>query len=100
MPTGFMPPTCAPATSSEGVRLILRGQWTSEYAPQLESFIASLETTLSGPHILFDLSDLERLDTLGAWLLNRICFEQEQKGFKTAYVGASPEHGLLLTEVA
>jgi phospholipid/cholesterol/gamma-HCH transport system permease protein len=100
MPTGFLPPTCAPATSQDGVRLVLRGQWTSEYAPELEQFVSDINKDVSSHRVIFDLSDLERLDTLGAWLLDRTRFELGEKGFKADFVGASPEHRILLDEVA
>jgi phospholipid/cholesterol/gamma-HCH transport system permease protein len=100
MPTGFLPPTCAPATSQDGVRLVLRGQWTSEYAPELEQFVSDINKDVSSHRVIFDLSDLERLDTLGAWLLDRTRFELGEKGFKADFVGASHEHRILLDEVA
>jgi phospholipid/cholesterol/gamma-HCH transport system permease protein len=104
MPSGFLAsahaPTLAPTASPEGIRYILRGQWTACFAHQLEDFAARMREGASGPTVVFDLTNLERLDTLGAWLLDRTRHELDEKGLNANFAGASPEHRLLLNEVS
>jgi phospholipid/cholesterol/gamma-HCH transport system permease protein len=50
--------------------------------------------------VVFDLSGIARLDTLGAWVLDRARFELGEKGLKADFSGARSEHRILLDEVA
>jgi phospholipid/cholesterol/gamma-HCH transport system permease protein len=93
-------PTLAPLASPEGVRFILRGSWTAPHAHQLEIFAQQMREGAIRTHAFMDLTDVVRLDTLGAWLLDRTRFELTQKGLNVEFSGLSPEHRLLLDEVA
>jgi phospholipid/cholesterol/gamma-HCH transport system permease protein len=68
------------------VRVALSGRWTAEQAP--------------AHRVLIDLSAVDRLDTLGAWVLDRTRHEFGQAGKRADFLGASPEHRILLDEVA
>jgi phospholipid/cholesterol/gamma-HCH transport system permease protein len=83
------------------MRVVLSGRWTADRAPTVEAQVADLADALGDEgRILFDLSAVERLDTLGAWVLDRTRHELGGKGLGADFVGARPEHHILLNEVA
>ena len=81
-------------------RVRLSGRWTADQGAAVERAGAAIAT--SGTHLplLVDLSEVVRLDTLGAWVLERTRAEIEAAGGRLAYAGARPEHRILLGEVA
>ena len=83
------------------LRASLSGRWTADRAPAVEERIAELIAGLEHERrILFDLSRVDRLDTLGAWVLDRTRHELGGQGLAADFVGARPEHHILLNEVA
>ena len=97
--------TRAPETAIERhageLRAHLSGRWTVEHAASIERQVAEL--TAEADHeerALIDLSGIDRLDTLGAWVLDRTRHEFGEKGIPTNFVGARPEYNILLNEVA
>jgi phospholipid/cholesterol/gamma-HCH transport system permease protein len=50
--------------------------------------------------VLLDLARVERLDTLGAWVLDRTRHELGSRGLAADFVNARAEHRILLDEVA
>ena len=51
-----------------GGRVILRGRWTADQGPAVESASARIAAQGRTQPVLVDLSGLARLDTLGAWV--------------------------------
>lgn len=80
-------------------RLALDGRWTADQAPTVEANAARLLAAGRAGPVAADLSGIERLDTLGAWVLERTRAEIEQAGGRLTYVGVRPEHRTLLGEV-
>jgi phospholipid/cholesterol/gamma-HCH transport system permease protein len=83
------------------LRATLYGRWTADQAPAVERCVAEIAGL--GAHdrrLIFDLSHVERLDTLGAWVLDRTRHDLGAAGHSADFVGASPEHHILLNEVA
>ncbi|GJD53166.1 hypothetical protein OPKNFCMD_5937 [Methylobacterium crusticola] len=82
----------------DGALARLGGRWTADQAPAVEAAAAEiLGSAGTAGRVLIDLSGLERLDTLGAWVLERT---RAGIGAAAGYAGASPEHLILLREVA
>ncbi len=81
-------------------RFVLTGRWTADQGPGVEATSARFAELGRGRQVLIDLSHVVRLDTLGAWVLERTRAEIESAGGKLAYLGARPEHRILLGEVA
>lgn len=79
----------------------LAGSWSAENAPRVEELVAEIARRIAevSPARL-DLSAVERLDTMGAYVLNRIKAQQEAKGAAVEIVSKRPEHGVLLAEIA
>ena len=77
--------------------IVAAGHWTAAYAGSLEQLTGSIVVqTDSARGLAIDLSGVEQLDTLGAWLLERLSRRFREHGREAAFVGA-PEHvrGLL-----
>ncbi len=81
------------------VRAAVSGRWTAEHAARIERIVAELSEQTEG-RLVFDLAGVERLDTLGAWVLDRTRHEFEGRGLATAVVNATPEQTILLDEIA
>ena len=86
----------------EALRVCLSGRWTADQAPAVEAEAARLaaEAAASPGPVVIDLAGVERLDTLGAWVLDRTGRELIEAGRAVAYDGARAEHAILLKEVA
>jgi phospholipid/cholesterol/gamma-HCH transport system permease protein len=83
------------------LRATLSGRWTADQAPAVERCVADLVAAAGDERrIIFDLSNLDRLDTLGAWVLDRTRHDLGGTGYSADFVGARPEHHILLNEVA
>lgn len=78
----------------------LAGSWSADRAPRLEKLIDEIVGRMSsGKQARLDLSDVSRLDTLGAYVLNRLKSRQEREGGQVEIVSNRREHELLLSEV-
>ncbi|GJE41741.1 MlaE family lipid ABC transporter permease subunit [Methylobacterium soli] len=81
-------------------RIALGGRWTADQAAAVEVAAARITDHARTHPVLIDLTRVLRLDTLGAWVLERTRAEIEAGGGRLAYAGAAPEHRILLGEVA
>ncbi|WNJ89015.1 ABC transporter permease [Bosea sp. 685] len=78
----------------------LAGSWSADRAPRVEALIAEIGGRITkGASSRLDLSAVTRLDTMGAYVLNRLKLQQEAKGAAVDIVSDRPEHGILLAEV-
>lgn len=103
MAAGTLNPTPKALLDRAGgsLRATLSGRWTVDQAVGVESEIAELVTAAASERrVLIDLSGIERLDTLGAWVLDRTRHDFGGKGLAADFVGARSEHNILLNEVA
>ncbi len=94
-------PAPAPASLDEagGGVLQLGGRWTADQAPSVEAAAARIAASGARADVTVDLGAVERLDTLGAWVLERTRAEVEAAGGRLAYARVRPEHRTLLGEV-
>jgi phospholipid/cholesterol/gamma-HCH transport system permease protein len=87
----------------EGRKLVLaaEGKWTSEFAGAIEpQILAAIKKRPRVDRVDIDVSKVARLDTIGAWLVERLRRTWESGGAKTAIVGLDPRYQVLLDEVA
>jgi phospholipid/cholesterol/gamma-HCH transport system permease protein len=82
------------------VRAVLSGRWTADQAAMVETLAADIAVDADRGRIIIDLGRVERLDTLGAWVLDRTRHELGAKGMSADFVNASAEQRILLNEVA
>src|SRR4051812_412313 len=78
-----------PDSGTDGVRWRFGGDWTLAHATVLDRAVAGLKggpTGSQGAALTFDLSGLEALDTVGAWLIARTAEQAEGAGSRIAWV--------------
>src|SRR5207244_9649553 len=81
--------------------LCATGSWTARFAPVLERMVADAEK-LGGsrPNIFIDVSQVSRLDTFGAWLIERLRRSLTTRGGVEAQIaGLSANYSSLVNEV-
>ena len=84
---------------SGGVRLALAGGWTIDAGSRLEGSADAMLAAASGAgSATLDWSQVDRLDTAGAWVSDRSRESLVARGVKARYVGANSQHALLLQE--
>jgi phospholipid/cholesterol/gamma-HCH transport system permease protein len=73
------------------------GSWTSAHADRLERLVgaAAVEGT-NASNIAIDLAGIEELDTLGAWLIERLARSSQSA---PAFIGLQPRYRGLIDEV-
>ena len=65
-------PSFAVLQERSGAQIVLRGSWSATQGDAVEKIADELARTIpAGPSEL-DMSGVERLDTLGAWVINRL----------------------------
>ncbi|WP_425286906.1 ABC transporter permease [Microvirga vignae] len=82
------------------VTAVLTGPWTAEHARSVESLAGEIAAQADRHHLIIDLGGVQRLDTLGAWVLDRTRHELGESGLASDFVNASQEQHILLNEVA
>jgi phospholipid/cholesterol/gamma-HCH transport system permease protein len=92
-------PSFSSEQAGDAVRLSLAGHWTLEASNAIETSAARLEAA-AGPaqQAIFDLGGVERLDTAGAWLIDRTRQDFLTRGVKTEFAPMRPEYDILLRE--
>jgi phospholipid/cholesterol/gamma-HCH transport system permease protein len=83
----------------DGLVLSLAGNWIVSAGRELENSAASLTSEVGkGTSAVLDLSGIGRMDTAGAWVIDRARAQLVAAGVAAAYRGARPEQTLLLNE--
>jgi phospholipid/cholesterol/gamma-HCH transport system permease protein len=92
-------PSVTRRVGGDGLVLSLAGDWTVANSAELEAKADALATPeRQAAGAIFDLSGVDRLDTAGAWAIDRARAELSQSGLNASYRGARPEYALLLEE--
>ena len=92
-------PSVTRETAQDGVVLALAGTWTVGSGRELEAAGASLvEPAHDAKRVILDLSQLQRMDTAGAWFIDRARVELAAAGATATYRGARPEYATLLQD--
>ena len=92
-------PSVTRQAGQDGVVLALAGQWIVSAGHALEAAGASLlSSAKDAKRVILDLSALQRMDTAGAWFIDRARVELTAAGATVSYRGARPEQALLLKE--
>jgi phospholipid/cholesterol/gamma-HCH transport system permease protein len=92
-------PTFSSERSGGAVRLKLAGHWTLDACAGIESGAEALAAEARGASsAILDLADVQRLDTAGAWLIDRTRQELDSNGVSAEFESIRPEFGILLRE--
>jgi phospholipid/cholesterol/gamma-HCH transport system permease protein len=93
-------PTLEQIAQGNGLALCAAGSWTARFAPVLERIVADAEKlTGSRPNIFIDVSQVSKLDTFGAWLIERLRRSLTQGGVEAKIAGLSANYSSLVDEV-
>lgn len=98
-----MPHTSLISVHTQDDRLTVagRGAWTSEHANELEHAVSETVAAYASPkQVDFDLAGVERMDTFGALLFERLRRAWDEKGIATSIQGLAPRYKILLEEMA
>lgn len=88
-------------TQGNVLRLRAEGDWSVSSIIGIDEDLRKLvETKASAREAVFDLTRVTRLDTSGAWVLDRTAVGLEAHGLKARYEGLRDEHRILLDKVA
>jgi phospholipid/cholesterol/gamma-HCH transport system permease protein len=83
-----------------GLALCAVGPWTAPFASYLEDMVADAEKLAgSRPNIFIDVSQVSRLDTFGAWLIERLRRNLTHGGIEARIAGLSANYASLVDEV-
>src|SRR6202158_5565694 len=84
----------------DGLALCAAGSWTARFAPDLEQIVADAEKLAgSRPNIFIDVSQISKLDTFGAWLIERLRRSLTQGGVEAKIAGLSANYYSLVDDV-
>jgi len=87
--------------NGSSARVFLRGAWTISGSRTLERAAGRLVEAVSGARSAkLDFTGVSRLDTAGAWLLDKARQAMTASGVAAEFAGASPEKAILLEEAA
>jgi len=93
------PPEVKSARAGDALRFVLSGDWTLIASRRLEDRAAAIvEQGRKTGFAILDLSGVTRLDTAGAWLINRARQELAEAGVSVAVEQTRAEHDILLEE--
>src|SRR5690242_5796385 len=93
-------PTLERIARGNGLALCAAGSWTAPFAPLLETIVSEAEKlTGSRPNIFIDVSQVSKLDTFGAWLIERLRRSLTQGGVEAKIAGLSANYSSLVDEV-
>jgi phospholipid/cholesterol/gamma-HCH transport system permease protein len=78
----------------------LTGNWTTRTVASVDADMRKIESQAGGAAIALDLSGIGRMDTAGAWLIERLIEKNEAAGQQTAVAGAGEAAQTLLSAVS
>ncbi|WP_018317356.1 ABC transporter permease [Bradyrhizobium sp. WSM2793] len=80
--------------------LCATGTWTASFAPVLERMVADAEKLAGGQQSIFiDVSEVAKLDTFGAWLIERLRRSLTKESVEAQIAGLSANYSSLVDEV-
>jgi phospholipid/cholesterol/gamma-HCH transport system permease protein len=93
-------PTLERINRGNALALCAAGSWTAGFAPRLERLVTDAEK-LAGSRstISIDVSEVSKLDTFGAWLIERLRRSLAEGGMETKIAGLSVNYASLVEEV-
>jgi phospholipid/cholesterol/gamma-HCH transport system permease protein len=93
-------PTLEQIARGDGLALRAAGPWTARFASALEQIVADAEKLTGGrPAIIIDVSQISRLDTFGAWLIERLRRSLTRGDVEAKIAGLSLNYSSLVDEV-
>jgi phospholipid/cholesterol/gamma-HCH transport system permease protein len=78
---------------------VLKGNWTTRRVAAVDATVRKIEKNNKIKSLRVDLSGVGRLDTAGAWLIERLLAAMRARGVQPEITGASSAANILLTAV-
>ena len=93
-------PRMTSVINADQLELAAAGSWTAANADRLERLVceAALQTACARS-VAIDMTSVEQLDTLGAWLLERFARSSKLDGKETQFTGLKAHHRGLIDEM-
>ncbi len=91
-------PTISAERESDGTRIRIAGEMLTQSLAPVEGPFAGLQP--EGGHVTLDLSDVEALDTSGAWLVADLAKRFKTAGAQLEFRGVHPAHAALIETVS
>jgi phospholipid/cholesterol/gamma-HCH transport system permease protein len=93
-------PTLERIARGNALALCAAGPWIASFAPLLETIVSDAEKLAgSRPNIFIDVSQVSRLDTFGAWLIERLRRSLTHGNIEAQIAGLSVNYASLVDEV-
>jgi phospholipid/cholesterol/gamma-HCH transport system permease protein len=93
-------PSLALGAGGEPITFVAAGAWTAAHADSLERAVDALSLERQPANrVAIDVAGIEELDTLGAWLLERLLRRCQAHGQQPIFVGLSDRYRGLLDKV-
>jgi phospholipid/cholesterol/gamma-HCH transport system permease protein len=84
----------------DGISLLASGTWTAEYARTLEPLVDAVTNAKAPPRTLaIDVAKIDRIDTYGAWLIERTLRAWRSRGVDAQLYGLPERHRGLFEKV-
>ena len=84
----------------DGLAVAFSGNWTTRRVHFVDHDVRALEARGDTKKMTLDISGIQRIDTAGAWLVERLLAANATRGVETTVVGESEAAGILLHAVA
>jgi phospholipid/cholesterol/gamma-HCH transport system permease protein len=82
-----------------GLHLRLAGRWTTRNVAEVDGVMNKLAEQVGGKPVTIDLSGIERMDTAGAWIVDRLLQKAKEANAKVELNGESEATRILLDAV-
>lgn len=93
------PPQVAVSDADGKLVCRLSGMWVTRRIELIDAEMRQLEKRAGHGGLVIDLTDIERIDTAGAWIVDRLIFANEARGVAPELIGASDGAKILLDAV-
>src|SRR3954453_2088736 len=87
------------AKGDQGPEVKLSGAWTTRTVAHVDAAVRKIEKDSAIKDLRVDLSGIERIDTAGAWLVERLLAAVRARGAEPVVAGGSEAVGILLGAV-
>jgi phospholipid/cholesterol/gamma-HCH transport system permease protein len=93
-------PTLERTVQGNGLALSATGPWIARFASELEQLVSEAERLRGkAQNVFIDVSRVSKLDTFGAWLIERLRRSLTQGGVEAKIAGLSADYSSLVDEV-
>ena len=93
-------PTLERTAQGNGLALSATGPWIARFASELEQIVSDAERLRGkSANVFIDVSRVSKLDTFGAWLIERLRRSLTQGGVEAKIAGLSADYSSLVDEV-